>query len=70
MLVVLGMAIGLAGAIGVGALMATTFYGVSAFEPAPLAGMVLLLSLVALLANYVPARRAAKCDPVSALRYE
>ena len=70
MLVVLGMAIGLAGAIGVGAVMATIFYGVSAFEPAPLAGMVLLLSLVALLANYVPARRAAKCDPVSALRYE
>jgi len=70
LLVGIGMLFGLFGAFGMGAGLAAIMYGVTAFEPIPLIGMTLLLTLVALLANYIPARRVSKQDPVSALRYE
>jgi predicted lysophospholipase L1 biosynthesis ABC-type transport system permease subunit len=69
-LVGVGMLIGMLGSIGVGAGLATIFFGVSAFEPVPLVGMALLLSLVAVIASYIPALRVSRHDPVSALRYE
>jgi predicted permease len=66
----LGIAIGLIAALAMGHTMASFLYGVQASDPLTLAGVSLLLLAVALLACYVPARRAMRTDPVIALRYE
>jgi putative ABC transport system permease protein len=66
----LGIAIGLVGALGVTRFLRTMLYGVSPFDPASFAGVAAILTTVALLASYIPARRAARVDPVEALRYE
>ncbi|MEX2282589.1 MAG: ABC transporter permease [Gemmatimonadota bacterium] len=64
----LGVAIGIAGAIAVTRFLASLLYDVSPTDPAVLLALPLLLAAVALTASYVPARRAAKSDPLSALR--
>ena len=62
-----GILVGLAGAIAVGRLLASTLYGVSALDPVAFAGGPALLLLVAAIACYLPARRARHLDPIAAI---
>jgi putative ABC transport system permease protein len=65
-----GVVLGLAGALLLTRLMSSMLFGVSATDPLTLATISLVLVGVTLLASYVPARRAARVDPLIALRYE
>ena len=69
-LALLGLALGLAAALGLTRLMASLLFGVTPSDPATFAAVALLLTLVALLACWLPAWRVAKVDPLVALRYE
>jgi putative ABC transport system permease protein len=70
LLVLIGIAIGLGGALAVTRVMQTLLFGVSVTDPLTFVSVSLFLAGVALLASYIPARRATKVDPLVALRYE
>jgi len=69
-LVVLGIVIGTAISLAAGRLVATMLYGLKPTEPNNLAVATATLLVVALVAGYLPARRASRVSPMEALRYE
>jgi putative ABC transport system permease protein len=69
-LTLLGVAIGLIGGLALARLMKSLLFGVSASDPLTFAAVAALLTAVAMLACYIPARRATKVDPIVALRCE
>jgi putative ABC transport system permease protein len=68
--VLVGLGLGLAGAFALSRVLGGLLFQVSATDPATFAGVALLLLLTALLASYLPARRATRVDPLAALRCE
>jgi putative ABC transport system permease protein len=69
-LAITGVAIGIAASLAITRLMSSLLFGVSATDPLTFVGVASLLTAVALLASYIPARRAMRVDPMVALRYE
>jgi ABC-type antimicrobial peptide transport system permease subunit len=64
----IGMAAGIVGSLGVAKLIASLLFGTEPTDPIAFLVMIVSLSLVAIVAGYIPARRASRIDPISALR--
>jgi len=70
LLALVGLALGLAGALGLTRVLLSFLFGVSPTDPITFAGVALLIAAVAALASFLPARRATRVDPLVALRHE
>ena len=70
LLAAIGMAVGCVAALAMGRALATLLHGVSPHDPATLAGVAAFVGAASLLASYIPARRAARVDPLTLLRSE
>jgi ABC-type antimicrobial peptide transport system permease subunit len=68
--VALGIMAGVCGALALGRVIASLLYGIKAWDPTTLAGSAAMLMVVALGASWIPAWRAARVDPMQALRHE
>jgi putative ABC transport system permease protein len=69
-LVGVGIGLGLAGAVLLARMISSLLYGIAAFDVTTVVSVSILLAIVALVASYVPARRAANVNPMDSLRYE
>jgi putative ABC transport system permease protein len=69
-LAIVGLVLGLLAAFGLSRVLSSLLFGVSAHDPITYGGVTLALLIVAILACYIPARRATRVDPIIALRYE
>ena len=69
-LAISGVLVGVLSSLALGRILSGFLYGVSPTDPMTIVGVAVLLTLVALLASYLPARRATRVDPIVALRYE
>src|SRR5262245_33073264 len=69
-LTLMGLALGLIAALALSLFIVSQLFGVPATDPLTYAGAAMLLAMVALIACYLPAHRAAKVDPLQALRHE
>jgi putative ABC transport system permease protein len=70
LIVGLGLAVGIFATLGISRLVASLLVGVAGTDPLTYAAVSILLTIVALTACYIPARRAMRVDPMTALRYE
>jgi putative ABC transport system permease protein len=68
--VAIGLIVGLAGSLLLTRTMRSMLFEISPNDPITIVGIALLLLLIAMLASYIPARRATRVDPMIALRYE
>jgi ABC-type antimicrobial peptide transport system permease subunit len=69
-LAALGIVLGVAGALAMTQLISGLLFGVSPHDPTTIAGVAAVIACIALLASWIPARRATRVDPILALRYE
>jgi len=69
-LAISGIAVGIAGALSLTRLMSSLLYGTQPADPMTFLAVIFVLSAVAIAASYIPARRAAKIEPMAALRHE